>query len=214
MAIALDATAVGNAASPTVTWAHTCTGSNLILFVGIGTDTGGGDTVTGVTYNAIAMTQIDKQLYSGSTGYVYLYYLLNPATGSNNVVVSISSGVGRCDSVSYTGVKQSAQPDASGKNTAAAVTSLTTSVTTVADNCWMISMAQADSAVPTASTGVTSRASNNVNDRMGDSNGVITPAGSYSMTYTLPSGKIATVQASFSPAPAVVAAPQGYAMFL
>ena len=59
--IAFDATANGqdsNVAS--LTWSHTCTGSDLVLIVGVSTRGGDGDAVpTGVTYNGVAMTLID-----------------------------------------------------------------------------------------------------------------------------------------------------------
>lgn len=63
------------------------------------------------TYNGVAMTKAANQTTNNSTdGYVVLFYLLAPATGANNVVVSWTGGAATAShpclghSVSYTGV--------------------------------------------------------------------------------------------------------------
>lgn len=58
MAIAFDATTTSSLGSAvtSITFSHTCTGSNRILFVC--TANNGGANVTGVTYNGVAMTNI------------------------------------------------------------------------------------------------------------------------------------------------------------
>ena len=107
MAIALDVGTSGgnNGGGTSHTYSHTCTGSNLILFVGVSTNSSS-DLITGVTYNSVAMTLVDKQAGT-STNYSYLFYLINPATGANNVVVSASSSTTiYSGAVSYTGAKQ------------------------------------------------------------------------------------------------------------
>lgn len=109
MAIVFDAASgVGATISGgTVTKAHTVTaaGSGRIILVGvyvyIGSDTSGD--ITGVTYAGDTLTK----LYENRRGNykIYLWYLVAPATGANNVVLT---GVS-CSSVgvaiaSYTGV--------------------------------------------------------------------------------------------------------------
>ena len=181
MAIALDATSTGST--------HTCTGSNLILFVAV-TEQGNPGTPT-ATYNGVSMTSLGTQSYSN--GSFTLFYLLNPATGSHTV--SVSSGADSKTNVntSYTGVKQTGQPDASSSGTNnSATTSLTGSVNTVADNCWVILGVgvQGDGVHNTslaASTGATSRVlSNSVTLGAGifDNNASKTPAGSVSDSAT------------------------------
>ena len=207
MAIAFDATANG-AVNPgtSVTFSHTCTGSNLILLLGISYYQSTTDDITAVTYNTVAMTRIITVTNSTSpTQISFLYYLLNPATGANDVVVSKTSSVDtRIVSASYTGAKQSGQADASGSATATA-TSISKSVTTIDDNCWMISFAMMDNPI-SASTGTTARNTNTTYAGLGDSNGVITPAGAYSMAWSAGSSSNASlVQASISPAVATLA---------
>ena len=139
---------------------------------------------------------------------LYLYYLIAPATTANNVVVSISGGnqAIRGVSTSYTDAKQSAQPDASANNVADVANTITTSVTTVADNCWTVSVSTNDSDFPAASTGLTERTQSSILG-IGDSNAAITPAGAYSMTWdTEGAGNVSwcMIAASFSPVPPAV----------
>ena len=158
MAIAFDATAHG-VANPgsSLTYAHTCTGSNLLLFVGIEGDSTN-DIITGVTYNSVAMTRVDA-LPATTSGnrWFYLYYLVGPATGANNVVVSASSSIFiSAVSASYTGAQQSGVPDSSNKGGATTGTSLSISTTTVADNCWVVGYMNG-AAAASASGGTTIR---------------------------------------------------------
>lgn len=201
MAIALDATSNGNATSTSITIAHTCTGADRILFVGVYYQ--GGDNFTSVTYNGVALTQIAK-VNNGLAIWGALYYLVAPSTGTNNIVVTVSAsaflGAG---GVSYTGAKQSGQPDASTTNTGSG-TSLTTSVTTVADNSWAILQAQNANDTITASTGSTLRSDHSFGfGVVFDSNGAKTPAGSTSMTFNGSSGTQSAVMASFAPSVAI-----------
>lgn len=191
MALAFDASAVGHLAASggaSLTFSHTCTGSNLILFVGFGVESAT-DVVTGVTYNNVAMTQVPNspQANGVPNEFTYLFYLINPATGANNVVISLSAQPQvNAVSASYTGAAQSGQPDNSNKKTVNA-TSVNNSLTTVADNCWVVGVCQEDNAAPTVGAGVTSR-NLEVQTLLGDSNGVQHPAGAYSMTFNSGSG--------------------------
>src|SRR5208282_1781067 len=51
------------------------------------------DDVTGVTYNGVSMVLASKYipLVNDNTRCTYIYYLLNPATGANNIVASSTS---------------------------------------------------------------------------------------------------------------------------
>lgn len=197
--IAFDATAKSETASDTtLTISHTCTGKNLILFVGIHV-LSASDVVSTVTYNGVAMTRVNTVASASESS--YLYMLLTPATGAHNLVINISGGANtiRATSASYTGARQAAQPDASDTKTTASTTSQALAVTTVADNCWMVSFCAAQNANPAASTGVTLRDST-TGRAIGDSNAAITPPGSYSMTWTAGvAGFMEVCQASFKP---------------
>lgn len=199
MAIAQDATSSGVVNPGTsLTYSHTCTGSNLILFVGVrGTSTNG--SITGVTYNGVAMTEVARVLETGGNIYNYLFYLIAPATGTNNVVVSSNSNsLITAVSASFTGAKQSSQPDASGTNSGASP--LTTSLTSVADNCWGIMLAQDNNGSLTAGTGATKIVQDTFNAMalLTYSSNPITPAGNFSMEVTS-SNTYATIIVSISP---------------
>lgn len=210
MAIAFVAGADGgnNTGGTGLTYSYTCgSGANRLLVVGVAGDATVDD-VTGVTYAGVSMTLAAKKAATGTNNRVsYLFYLLAPATGANNVVISASTAhyilSGAAD---YTGVKQSAQPDATATaNGTGSVLLLTSSVTTVANNSWAILLENGygSNTPPTASTGVTRRTFDAVFGGWGlfDSNAAITPAGSYSMTTqrTNASDTITHVGASFQP---------------
>jgi hypothetical protein len=200
MAISYDTSAYhGGTNATSITFAHVDgVGSNRILWVGI--LTGGGDTVTGVTYNGVAMTQASKNTSMPSTNVLYLYYLVNPATGSNNIVVSqTGSGYLNAASTSYFGASQTGQPDASTTNYSAATSALTTTVTTIADNCWTVMAGRAmDSSTISAGTGTTLRVGTYLVCML-DSNGPKTPAGSTSLVFINNTGRVGSAMASFSP---------------
>lgn len=204
MAIAFDASASGNnAGASSLTIAHTCTGSDRLLLVGVfcqETPTSY-DVVTGVTYNGVAMTQLAKIDCGIAVQGVYLYGLLAPATGANNIVVSASTttDVLELKSLSYTGVKQSGLPDASDTSNGALVTSISNDITTILDNCWAVMWSWSERLL-NATAGVTARLGANSQSWIGDSNGVISPAGSFTGTLSLSSAnRVGAIMVSFAP---------------
>jgi hypothetical protein len=201
-AIALDTSVNGGQVTGTsLTWSHTCTGSNLILFVSTVDGTGGSSNITGVTYAGVAMTKIGTGVQVSGDRWIELWYLIAPTTGANNVVVSANTSVYMHGiSASYTGASQTGQPDASNAATGTGVTA-TVNVVTAADNCWTVT---------TAKSGGGSTISGGTNDTLrqssgqimqGDSNGPLSPAGTYTMTASISVTKAwAIISASFSPA--------------
>lgn len=198
MAIAYDASAgssTGSASS--LTYSHTCSGSDRILFVFV--CRGNTQTISSVTYNSVAMTFIAESIVAGSQP-VAVYYLVAPATGANNVVITLSGATFIfSSSSSYTGAKQTGQPD--GSNTGkASGTSHAISVTTTADNSWGVAAYRAEGdGVTSAGSGTTLR--NNSGIQLYDSNGPKTPAGSLTLTATSVSQAVDRAMATFSPAP-------------
>ena len=203
MPLAFDATANGAATPGTsITYSHTCTGSNLILLVAIVNSGGtGGDVITGITYNSVAMTNAIS--VDGGNFRVYWWFLVNPATGANDVVVSSSdSEFLRSASASYTGALQTGQPDGTDSDIQTPGTTITSSITTTEDNSWnMSAVANASNLDMTASTGVGAERNNVVNVlHIGDSDAPKTPAGAHGMTWTCSSQNLAAVQISIAPA--------------
>lgn len=190
------------------TWSHTVgNGANryLTVFICRNDDTTtAADDVTGVTYNGVAMTQLHKANgnANGRFAYGYIYGLANPASGANNVVVSLTGSTGSrayCTSHSYTGVKQTAQPDATASATANNVT-VSTNITTVADGAWVVAVAL-DQGPYTGGGVLTARADNasgNTETSL-DSNGSVGAAGSKSISATCASAGNTIVAVSLAP---------------
>src|SRR3989344_5913012 len=104
-----------------LTFSKTNTGSNLILFVAIGTNGGTVPTVSGVTYAGDSLTSLG-QIISGGSQFerTSLWYKVNPATGANNVVITADvAGHLTAVATSYTGVDQTTPVDTPVTNSGA-----------------------------------------------------------------------------------------------
>jgi hypothetical protein len=107
MSIKLDSVSTkAHATTKPLTWTHTVgVHPNNILIVGVGIfGDGGATSVSGITYNGVAMTKI----CGGTTGErnEMLWYLLNPSAGANTVSVTWSGDTCMGGSVSFYNVKQ------------------------------------------------------------------------------------------------------------
>ena len=100
----------------------------------------------------------------------YLYYIIAPSLGANDVVTTTSSSTTiYADSLSYTGAKQSAQPNAFNSQTGTSVLPFYTSVTTTDDNCWLVGFIRSTGA-QVAGTDTTFRGGVNSTAQIADSN--------------------------------------------
>ena len=88
------------------TTSHTCNGTNRLLYVTA--ITSDGQTVSGITYNGVSMTLIGTGGLDGSNRRATTYYLVNPTSGANNIVTTLtgSSASLVVYSASYTNVDQ------------------------------------------------------------------------------------------------------------
>ena len=142
MAISLDAVSTGIAVSGVPltsprTYTHTVgtTGSNTILVVTVCWR--GGTSIDSVTYNGVAMSQIRKE--TNTTVNSEIYYLVNPATGTNTVSISHSSvqhlaSIG----ISLYGVDQNNPIDSNSGANGSSTGPVTTTLTTTQPNTWII----------------------------------------------------------------------------
>lgn len=93
MAVAFDAAASGSAiASSTLSWSHTVTGADTILYVFFGGWDGTGRTAT-CTYAGTSMTQEAISNLSSGNDRIWCFRLAAPATGTNTVAVTITGGI-------------------------------------------------------------------------------------------------------------------------
>lgn len=188
-AIAFDAGTNGASGSSPLTFSHTVTGSDPILLVGV--EINGTTSVSGITYNGVALTKINSIVNGVFTH--ELWYLSDPATGANDVVVTTTGAVTllNASAVSYTGASNpsSAIPDNDGVDQGSVGTG-TNTIVSVADNCFHIAFFAGRNTGNnlTAGSGATARNVTTSGFAFFDSNGVITPAGSNSMTVTVGGG--------------------------
>lgn len=109
-AVGPSSAGTANTATTSLTWSHTCSGTNrlLVVVVGFSAATDTGKSITSVTYNGVTMNS-EGLVHSGggTAGFVQMFSLKAPATGANNVVVTASTTVGlEAGSVSFNGVDQ------------------------------------------------------------------------------------------------------------
>lgn len=201
MAIAFNSSSDGGDTTGTsLTWSHSCSGDNRILFVLARGGGDEGDRISGIKYNNVALTRIGGATTPTENSVVSLWYLIAPATGANNVVITLSSGYMLGLACSYTGAKQSSQPDKSTtKAQASGSSSVTTTLTTVLDNCWSVIACRGGGTL-SGGAGTTLREEHGGDNAMLDSNAPKTPAGSTSLVVDSDATPaFGTVMASFSP---------------
>ncbi len=93
------------------TTAFVCSGSNRLLVIACGVGGAGTGHVDSVTYNGVALTKAIEYI-SGHGDQESIWYLINPASGSNDVVITLSGAgsVFKAGAVSLSGMLQSSQP--------------------------------------------------------------------------------------------------------
>lgn len=199
MAISFDAGSSGTTTTDTLTISHTTANARKILLFAVKDDNG---TTTGVTYNTVPMTQVSvSPVNFQTTKKVYLFYLLNPTAGANNIVASRTGASGAefiGAAASYNNVRQSDQPDS--VNSATGNTNpLSVATTTVADNSWVV-IAGGSGQPLTAGSSTTLRAGSGTDCAIGDFNQAKTPAGSVTLAFATGSVLTGEIIVSLKPA--------------
>lgn len=131
-----NATNGGQADAVSLAFAHECQGDNRYLEVCVIGDTDVDD-ILSVTYNAVPLTFIGKITAGFISRAIYKYYLINPTIGLNTVIITANSlhrlfGL----AVSYKNCRQTDQANPSDDDAIAAA-SITGTITTPVDNCWL-----------------------------------------------------------------------------
>jgi hypothetical protein len=103
--------------------------------------------VTGVTYNSIAGTKADDELFTSPGGEddgLEIYYLVAPATGANNAVITWTGAVeGSVAAIeTYTGVDQSTPLDAIASTSTTSTGPMEVVITTTVDDCLIVGAVQ------------------------------------------------------------------------
>jgi hypothetical protein len=204
MAIAYDTSAVATASANTITTSYTVgAGSAALLIVGIVSNINADTISTLPTYNGVTMSFAGSHtIASSQANTLFFYYLNNPTQSSaQNIVASVVSGTKmKLYAASYLGAGTISSANFASTDTGGSPTTITQSITTVSNNSWVVSLggqeAVSATGAVTAGTGITLRQSSTntltvdgsahtLSDAFGDSNGAVTPAGSYSVTWNL-----------------------------
>lgn len=140
MAIAFDsADTTPNLVNPgtSLTYSFTVgTGDDRLLIVHVWHSVMGD--ISGVTYNSVSMTKLAEQADGGGSNYLDVWYLVAPATGANDVVVSKdTSGVMVSTCASYSGVDQTTPIPTSASDNSTATTAFSADITTTETNSWV-----------------------------------------------------------------------------
>lgn len=145
------------AASAGYSWSHTCSGTQRALVVAVGM-LAPGQTVTGITYNGVALTLVNTESLGG-VGRLEFWQLLAPATGAHTIAVTLSgSVVSASAAVSATGVGDIGNFAAEHATNGVAADDATVDVTTLADNALVIGAVVTTDGSVTVGAGQTSRA--------------------------------------------------------
>lgn len=180
----ISTTTGGGTANPRTFSFDVGTGDDRLLIVfGLFYNGSGTDILSGVTYGGVAMTKVNAVNNASNAFYTSMWYLINPASGSNNVVATFSatptSSWFTC--VSYHGCDQSSQPDTSGSLSVNA--NYTINTTTTVDDDFLLAWSAGNEAT-TAGTNATQIHTVGFVALAAyeHSSNPLTPAGAYSMT--------------------------------
>ncbi len=200
MAIAFDATSKASGSGTSLSWSHTCTGSDLILFVSLTWSST--DTPT-VTYDGVSMTGITSYSTTYTTA---VYYLIAPPTGSHTISITFTNSETSIAGVasSYTSVNQTSPIS----NSASAENVVSVNVTATLEGSWLLGIGGASLSGGqswTAGTGFTIRnqqISGSYAVALEDSNGIVS-TGSETITInpSIGGGSFFTLGVVFAPAP-------------
>ena len=152
MALSIQNTANGG-------FVNSVTSQTVAFNVGSGTDRYlvvgfmASQSVSSVTYAGNSMTQINTVTSPGGVP-IYFYGLVNPTSGSNNVVITIgSSGYIGSIFISFNNADQATPIDVSSSETSTASNTVSTAITTVTDGTYTVAFWRDDSGRTVTSNG-------------------------------------------------------------
>lgn len=143
----------GNTTSDPVnssTTSHNNNGDFLVVIVNSSSND-----VSAVTYAGVSMTQLDSAfLVNWSARYLSTWYLVSPASGANNIVVTGGANLGK-EAFSVSGVSSTNPITGLTTTTDQTSNNASISVTTTTDNAYAVAYGQINDATITAGTDTT-----------------------------------------------------------
>lgn len=156
-------------------------------FMTVGIRTASGETVTGITYNSVAMTNSTQVTFDPGDRIIYIWTLKSPATGSNTVAISGPTVYRDLYTASYSGCDTTTNPGNTNTATGSG-TSLSLSITTNAAGDWTAAAARDDAGNLASGTNWTPLGAA-TSIQYGDSNASV-GSGSVTVQVTGPSGNL------------------------
>ena len=176
--------------------------ANSLLLVTVGSYAPVWSSVSSVTYGGVPLTRLRRD-HNGVDGvYAEVWYRLAPAAGTQNIVVTLPTGVERLYSgaLAFSGVDQSNPVDA---QTGSVVTgthgSHADTVTTVTNNAWLV---DAMSALGPLTPGASQTARWSGGAQGVSTRGPISPPGATTMSWSWPSSGLASAHSVIALRPA------------
>lgn len=154
-AIAFDAAGQGSSNVGTLTYSFTATTTaDRDLVVGVQT---AGVVPSSVTFNGVTSTLISSTTITGGSTFTtaFLYNLVNPSSGTFNIVVNTGSGFTYSGATSYTGVNQTTPVDVHAEHFSTSTSNRANTTTTV-NNDWLVGYAAIGSSFGTCNAGASS----------------------------------------------------------
>lgn len=111
----------------------------LIVKVGLWQDVAGTGSISGITYNGVAMTKAVEKTVTGANMRSEIWFLANPDTGTHNIVATVAGDTDsrKFGASSWTGVEQ-VNPVHATATAEGSSTSVSGSLTTTVDDCLII----------------------------------------------------------------------------
>ena len=174
-------------------------GSDRLLVSGAGLQ--GGPLISTVFNTTETLTWDKEQQRGGAANTANISSRIAPSVTTANIVGVMTGSAGLWDlfAANYTGCKQSSQPDSTGSADTASGTGLSYTVTTVADDCWIVTTVTNYGGTTVDGTNYTKLQETRAGIDFGDSNGSVGAAGAKTVSMTWPSGSGCAASASYAP---------------
>lgn len=139
-------------ATDTVSISHTIAADTNMIVVFVGARDGSDPTISSITYNSVAMTELVTAANGGTYMKTFCYYMLNPPSGAQTLQVTFNQAQNAIR-MEVIDVKNASavQPQASGNSTTSNGTTCTPSVTTTGPAVILWGMYGGGSVVPSSS---------------------------------------------------------------
>ena len=174
-------------------------GDDRLLVSGAGLQ--GGPLISTIFNTTETFTLDKEQTRGGAANTANISSRVAPSVTTANIVGVMTGSAGLWDlfAANYTGCKQTGLPDATGSADTASGTGLSYTVTTVADDCWIVTTVTNYGGTTVDGTNYVKLQETRAGIDFGDSNASVGAAGAKTVSMTWPSGSGCAASASYAP---------------